>query len=180
MNRAVFFDRDGTLMEEVHYCADPARVRVYPGVPDALRQLKDAGWRVFVVTNQSGIGRGLFPEEQYHAVHREFLRQLGEGLVDASYYCPDPPGVPSACRKPAPGMLLKAAAEFAIDLSASYIVGDKAADIECGRRAGAGAILVLTGYGREQTCTADFTFGDASEAVRWILASKPARSSRPC
>jgi D-glycero-D-manno-heptose 1,7-bisphosphate phosphatase len=178
MNRAIFFDRDGTLMEEVQYCADPAKVRVFAGVPEVLRQLKDAGWRVFVVTNQAGIGRGLFTEEQYHAVHREFLRQLGDGLVDATYYCPDPPGVPSACRKPEPGMLLQAAAEFTIDLRASYIVGDKAADIECGRRAGVGAILVLTGYGREQTCTADFTFGDVCEAVRWILGRESVGSSQ--
>jgi D-glycero-D-manno-heptose 1,7-bisphosphate phosphatase len=172
MNRAVFFDRDGTLMEDAHYCGDPSRVRVYPGVSDALRQLRDAGWRVFIVTNQSGIGRGLITEEQYGAVQREFLRQLGEGLVDASYYCPDPPGVPSTRRKPEPGMLLEAAAEFAIDLPTSYFVGDKAADIECGHRAGTGTILVLTGYGRKQRCNPDFTAGDAVEAVRWILRDR--------
>lgn len=170
MSRAVFFDRDGTLMEDAHYCGDPAKVRVYPGVADALRQLKAAGWRVFVVSNQSGIGRGLITDEQYHAVQREFLRQLGEGLVDASYYCPDAPGVPSTRRKPEPGMVLEAAAEFAIDLAASYVIGDKAIDIECGRRAGTGTIQVLTGYGREQSCTAGFTAENAAAAVRWILS----------
>jgi D-glycero-D-manno-heptose 1,7-bisphosphate phosphatase len=173
MNRAVFFDRDGTLMEEVQYCADPAKVRVFPGIPEALRQLRAAGWRVFVITNQAGIGRGLFTEEQYRAVQREFLRQVGEDLVDATYYCPDPPGVPSTRRKPEPGMVLEAAAEFAIDLPASYLIGDKAIDIECGRRAGTGTILVLTGYGREQRCAADFTAGDSVEAVRWILGERP-------
>jgi D-glycero-D-manno-heptose 1,7-bisphosphate phosphatase len=170
MSRAVFFDRDGTLMEDAHYCGDPAKVRVYPGVADALRQLKDAGWRVFVVSNQSGIGRGLITDEQYHAVQHEFMRQVGEDLVDASYYCPDAPGIPSTRRKPEPGMVLEAAAEFDIDLASSYLVGDKAIDIECGRRAGTGAILVLTGYGHEQACAADFIAADAAAAARWILA----------
>ena len=169
MNRAVFFDRDGTLMEDAHYCGDPAKVRVYPGVSSALRQLRHAGWRIFVVSNQSGIGRGLITTEQYQAVQSEFLRQLGDDLVDGSYYCPDAPDVPSTRRKPAPGMVLEAAAEFGIDLPASYFVGDKLADIECGLRAGTGTILVLTGYGRDQSCSADFLATDAADAVRWIL-----------
>lgn len=176
MNRAVFFDRDGTLMEEVNYCSDPAKVRVFTGIPEALRRLRNAGWRVFVITNQAGIGRGIFTEEQYQAVQREFLRQLGNGLVDASYYCPDPPGVPSTRRKPEPGMVLEAAADFGIDLGASYFIGDKAIDIECGRRAGTGGILVLTGYGREQHCSPDFTAGDAIQAIEWILDRGPADS----
>jgi D-glycero-D-manno-heptose 1,7-bisphosphate phosphatase len=93
--RAVFLDRDGTLMEEVHYCGDPAKVKVFPGVPEALRRLKAAGFRTFVITNQSGIGRGLITEAQYRAVQDEALRQLGQGTIDASYFCPDAPGVPS-------------------------------------------------------------------------------------
>jgi D-glycero-D-manno-heptose 1,7-bisphosphate phosphatase len=167
---AVFFDRDGTLMEEVQYCADPALVRVYPGVPAALRKLKQAGFRVFVISNQSGIGRGLFTLEQYHAVQTEFLRQIGEGLIDASYFCPDAPDVPSTRRKPEPGMVFEAAGEFAIDLPRSYFVGDKAIDIECGRRAGTRTILVLTGYGREQTCHADFTAANVVDAVSLVLS----------
>jgi histidinol-phosphate phosphatase family protein len=166
---AVFFDRDGTLMEEVQYCADPALVRVYPGVPEALRKLKQAGFRVFVISNQSGIGRGLFTLEQYRAVEAEFLRQIGEGLIDASYFCPDAPDVPSTRRKPEPGMVFEAAGEFAIDLARSYFVGDKAADIECGRRAGTRTILVLTGYGAEQTCQADFTVASAVDAAALVL-----------
>jgi len=166
---AVFFDRDGTLMEEVHYCADPAQVKVYAGVSEALRALKQAGFLNLIVTNQSGIGRGLFTEAQYQAVQDELLRQIGEDLIDGSYYCPDVPGVPSLRRKPAPGMLLDASAELGIDLGASYMVGDKVSDIECGKRAGAGAVLVLTGYGRRQACDPDFTADNASEAVAWIL-----------
>jgi D-glycero-D-manno-heptose 1,7-bisphosphate phosphatase len=171
--RAVFFDRDGTLMEEVHYCSDPALVRVFPGVPDALRHLKAAGFLVFVITNQSGIGRGLITEAQYRAVHEEFLRQAGSEWIDATYYCPDPPGVPSTCRKPEPGMVLAAAAGHDIDLSTSYLVGDKSADIECGRRAGTYTVLVLTGYGAEQRCTADLTCRDAVEAAERVLATVP-------
>ena len=171
-SRAVFFDRDGTLMEEVHYCGDPAQVKMYAGVPEALRKLKEAGFRTFIVSNQSGIGRGLITEEQYRAVQSELLRQIGDGLIDASYFCPDAPGVPSTRRKPEPGMLLEAAAEFAIDLGASYMIGDKSADIECGRRVGASTILVLTGYGAEQGCQADFRAAGVVEAVEWVLALK--------
>jgi D-glycero-D-manno-heptose 1,7-bisphosphate phosphatase len=169
--RAVFFDRDGTLMEEVEYCSDPATVRVFAGVPEALRRLKQAGFGIFLITNQSGIGRGYFTEEQYTRVHQEFLRQAGEDLIDASYYCPDAPGVPSSCRKPEPGMVLQAASQYGIDLAASYFVGDKAADIECGRRAGTQTLLVLTGYGAQQTCAADHTCADAVAAIDLILGS---------
>jgi D-glycero-D-manno-heptose 1,7-bisphosphate phosphatase len=173
---AVFFDRDGTLMEEVHYCGDPAKVRVYPGVPGALGALKHAGFLNLIVSNQSGIGRGLITEAQYNAVQEELLRQIGEGLIDGSYFCGDAPdgapGTPSLRRKPAPGMLLEASAQFGIDLRGSYIIGDKAGDIECGRRAGAGAILVLTGYGRLQIAEPDFIATDAADAAAWILRQR--------
>jgi len=167
--RAVFFDRDGTLMEDAHYCADPALVKVFPGVPEALLRLQEAGFGIFIVTNQSGIGRGLLTEAQYHAVQEEFLRQVGPGVVDGTYYCPDAPGVPSKRRKPEPGMVWEAAAAHRIDLAASYFVGDKAADIECGRRAGTRTVLVLTGYGSQQECSADLTCRDAAAAVDAIL-----------
>ncbi len=171
-SRAVFFDRDGTLMEEAHYCGDPAQVKMYAGVPEALRKLKEAGFRTLIVSNQSGIGRGLITEEQYRAVQAELLRQIGDGLIDASSFCPDAPGVPSTRRKPEPGMLLEAAAKFDIDLSASYMIGDKNADIECGRRVGAATILVRTGYGVEQTVEADFTAAGVVEGVEWVLSLK--------
>jgi len=169
-------------MEEVHYCGDPAQVKVYAGVPEALRKLKEAGFRTLVITNQSGIGRGLITEAQYRAVEAEFLRQAGEGLLDATYFCPDAPGTPSARRKPEPGMLLEAAADFGIHLAQSYVIGDKSADIECGRRAGAWTILVRTGYGAEQACQADFTAEDVVQAVQVVLqesdslAAKSAKS----
>ena len=169
MTPAVFFDRDGTLMAEVHYCADPALVKVYPGVPEALGQLKGAGFRIFVVSNQSGIARGLLTLEQYRAVEREFLRQIGEGLIDSSYFCADAPEAPSTRRKPAPGMVLEAAAEFDIDLPRSWLVGDKSIDVECGRRAGTRTILVTTGYGSQQDCLPDYRVQNAVEAAATIL-----------
>jgi D-glycero-D-manno-heptose 1,7-bisphosphate phosphatase len=168
--RAVFFDRDGTLMEEVHYCGDPAKVKVYPGVPEALRSLKAAGFLTFIVTNQSGIGRGLFTEAEYHAVQEELFRQIGPGLIDAAWFCADVPGVPSVRRKPEPGMVLEAAAAFDIDLAQSWFIGDKAADIECGRRAGTRTILVLTGYGREQNCNPDSVANNVVEAAALLCS----------
>jgi D-glycero-D-manno-heptose 1,7-bisphosphate phosphatase len=167
--RAVFFDRDGTLMEEAHYCGDPRQVQVYAGIPAALRSLKEAGFRTFIVTNQSGIGRGLISEADYRAVQAELISQIGEGLIDASYFCPDAPGTASTRRKPEPGMLLEAAAEFDIDLARSYTIGDKAADVECGRHAGTKTILVLTGYGADQDCMPDFRVRDAVEAIQTVL-----------
>lgn len=166
---AVFFDRDGTLMEDANYCGDPAKVAVYAGVFEALSELKRAGYLNIIVSNQSGIARGSITEAQYHAVQKELLRQIGPDLIDGSYFCADAPGATSQRRKPAPGMLLEASEQFGIDLGASYMVGDKASDIECGRRAGAGAILVLTGYGRQQVCEPDFTAADVSAAAGWIL-----------
>jgi D-glycero-D-manno-heptose 1,7-bisphosphate phosphatase len=168
--RAVFFDRDGTLMEEVHYCGDPARVRAFPGVPEALRKLKAAGFRAFIITNQSGIARGLITEAQYHAVQEELLRQIGAGVIDAAYFCADPPAAPSTRRKPEPGMVLEAAAAYDIDLPRSYFIGDKSADIECGRRAGTRTILVLTGYPAEPDSHPDFTARDMAEAVKIVLS----------
>jgi D-glycero-D-manno-heptose 1,7-bisphosphate phosphatase len=167
--RAVFFDRDGVLMEEVHYCADPAHVKAFPGAGEALRRIRAAGFGTFIVTNQSGIGRGLFTEAQYRAVEAELLRQIGPGAIDGAYFCADPPGVPSLRRKPEPGMVLEAAADHGLDLARSFFVGDKSTDIECGRRAGTRTILVLTGYGAQQNCTPDFTARDLAEAADIIL-----------
>lgn len=167
--RAVFFDRDGTLMEEVEYCGDPAKVRMLPGVPEALRKLKQAGFLAIVITNQAGIGRGLFTEAQYRAVEAEFLKQVGTGLIDATYFCPDHPGTPSQRRKPNPGMVLEAALDYAINLPESYFIGDKIIDVECGRRAGTRTIQVLTGYGATQTSDADFLARDVLDAVSFVL-----------
>jgi D-glycero-D-manno-heptose 1,7-bisphosphate phosphatase len=147
-------------------------VKAYPGAGEALRRIRAAGFRTFIVTNQSGIGRGLITEAQYRAVQDELLRQIGPGLIDDAYFCADLPGAPSLRRKPAPGMVLEAAAEHGLDLSRSFFVGDKSSDIECGRRAGTRTILALTGYGADQDCAPDFTARDLADAADIVLGLK--------
>ena len=170
---AVFLDRDGTLMEEVNYCRDPTQVRVFEGVPAALRELKQAGFLLILVTNQSGIGRGILSTADYEAVQAEFFRQLDDpGLIDGVYFAPEAPGQPSTRRKPAPGMLLEAASEHQIELPASWTIGDKSSDIEAGRAAGTQTILVLTGHGsRHAGCDPHHTAANLDAATRLILHS---------
>jgi D-glycero-D-manno-heptose 1,7-bisphosphate phosphatase len=170
---AVFVDRDGTIMRDADYCSDPKEVQVFPGVPDALRRLKDAGYKIIVITNQSGIGRGFFTIEQYRAVEAEVLRQMGAGLVDATYFCPDVPGRPSKCRKPAPGMVLQAASEHDVDLTRSFLVGDKEIDAECAHNAGIRAIRVRTGFDRAtENSAADWVAEDMALAAEIILTGE--------
>lgn len=170
--RAVFFDRDGTLMEEVDYCRDPALVRVFAGVVDGLRRLREAGWARIVVTNQSGLARGLIQPDEYRAVAAEFLRQC-EGEIDAVYFCPAGPDEEDPRRKPAPGMVEDALAEHGLVREGSWMIGDKAADIDCGRAAGLHTILVQTGHGRTQSAEvslrADHVAADAERAMHWIM-----------
>ena len=169
---ALFLDRDGTLMRDVDYCGDPEKVEVFPGAAAALRRLKNAGYKLIIITNQSGIGRGYFDETQYRAVESEFLRQLGDGLIDGSYHCPDLPGTNSARRKPAPGMIHEAERDHRIDLARSFFIGDKTSDIECGRNAGVRTILVQTGYGAKAIdCRADWIVPDMAQAAEVILGS---------
>ena len=170
MSPAVFFDRDGTLMHDADYCSRPDQVRVFDGVASALRQLKKAGYKIIVITNQSGIGRGFFTEKDYRAVEAEVSRQLGHGLIDATYFCPDVPGQPSECRKPAPGMVLQAARKHHIDLARSFFVGDKEIDAECAHNAGVRAIRVRTGFDKmtDGSC-ADWVAEDVPAATKIIL-----------
>ena len=185
---AVFLDRDGTLMEEVHYCADPAKVRLFPGTAAALRRLTKRGYVCVIITNQSGIGRGMFTEAQYQAVQAEVLRQLDAQLpslnsqpstlnfpaplIAASYHCPDL--LPSPRRKPEPGMVLEAARDLDLDLARSWFVGDKPADIECGARAGTRTIRVQTGYGAKEkgAVPPNFIAKDIVAAVGVILENR--------
>lgn len=152
MKRAVFLDRDGTLIVEKHYLSDPAQVELLPGVPEALKQLQDAGFLLFIVTNQSGIGRGYYTVEAMHRVHERLGAELRrQGVrIEKIYFAPEAPEVPSRGRKPSPQFLLDARDEFGLDLTASYMIGDKLIDLECGWNAGVRAsILVRTGYGAE-------------------------------
>jgi D-glycero-D-manno-heptose 1,7-bisphosphate phosphatase len=167
--RAVFFDRDGTLMEEEDYCKDPARVRAIPRAGEALASLRREGWLNVIITNQSGIGRGYFTMADYERVNAELFRQLGK-TIDASYCCPDHPDQPSARRKPGTGMIEEAVADHNIDTSKSWMIGDKNIDVQAGRDAGCRTILVLTGYGeKHQQAGADFIARDVVEAVEIIL-----------
>jgi D-glycero-D-manno-heptose 1,7-bisphosphate phosphatase len=170
---AVFIDRDGTIMEDTDYCSHPKDVRIFPGVFEALQRLKSRGFKLIIITNQSGIGRGLFTLDQYRAVESEVRRQLGQGLIDATYYCPDAPGQYSNCRKPAPGMILKATRDHQIDVSRSFLIGDKEVDVECAHNAGIRAIRVRTGMQCDVTgTTADWTADDLSAAVDIIVGPR--------
>src|ERR1700676_5592305 len=123
--RAIFFDRDGTLIKDVGYCSKPGEVELLEGVRQLLPKLKEAGFKIIIVTNQSGIGRGYFTEEDFWAVQQELQKQLGADVIDATYFCADTPQQESERRKPNPGMLLEAATDLSIDLDQSYMVGDK-------------------------------------------------------
>ena len=167
---ALFIDRDGTLMEEVDHCCDPAHVRAYPGAAEELLRARSLGWAIIVITNQSGIGRGYFTMEQFQSVQEELIRQLRH-TIDATYLSADLPGVQSLRRKPAPGMILEAAEEHDLDLSRSFMIGDKNIDIECGFNAGVRTILVETGYGRDFSgCTPDFRTPTVTEAIRIAIS----------
>jgi len=169
-SRAVFVDRDGTIMHDADYCSDPKQVHVFEGVREALRRLKRKGYKLIIITNQSGIGRGFFTLEQYRAVETEVWRQVGPGLIDATYFCPDTPEQPSKCRKPAPGMILQAARDHHIDLVRSFFIGDKEIDAECGRNAGVRTIRVRTGFDKmtDGSC-ADWVAEDLKHAADIVL-----------
>jgi D-glycero-D-manno-heptose 1,7-bisphosphate phosphatase len=169
---AVFLDRDGTLIEDVHYCKDPALVRVLPGAVESLQKLKEAGYRTVIITNQSAIGRGWMTHDQYEAVHRRTMELIGDQYIDATYFCSHSPEEQSSHRKPAPGMVLDAASHHGIDLSRSWFIGDKRADVLSGKNAGTRSILVLCGQGKaEDGEGADFIARDLAEATEFILKS---------
>jgi D-glycero-D-manno-heptose 1,7-bisphosphate phosphatase len=155
---AIFLDRDGTINEEIGYMDRMEKLRLIPGAAQAIRLINESGMKTVVVTNQSGVAREIFAESfvaEIHARLREMLRAEG-ALIDAFYFCPHHPTEGKGaylktcdCRKPAPGLILRAAAEFHLDPARSYMVGDTLKDIEAGARAGVQGILVRTGYGEE-------------------------------
>ena len=179
MRPAVFLDRDGTMAEEVGYLDHVSRFHMFPFVATAIRLLNEAGLPVIVVTNQSGVGRGYFPESLVHTVNELMTQQLAAAgaRVDAIYYCPHAPAEGCDCRKPKTGMLERAAREHALDLRRSFVVGDRYGDVELAHNAQARGILVRTGYGEGELTghsakwpvPADFVAQDLSEATDWIL-----------
>jgi D-glycero-D-manno-heptose 1,7-bisphosphate phosphatase len=160
MKRAVFIDRDGTINEEKEYLYRSDEFVFIPGVPQAIRMFNEAGFLVIVVTNQSGVARGYYTEEDVLQLHRHIASLLEHqgAHVDAWYFCPHHPSgrgsyaLPCRCRKPQPGMLMEAAVHFGIDLESSIMIGDKVIDLQAGDAAGCRSVLVRTGYGlREET-----------------------------
>ncbi|MBA4186381.1 MAG: D-glycero-beta-D-manno-heptose-1,7-bisphosphate 7-phosphatase [Planctomycetaceae bacterium] len=153
---AVFLDRDGVVIEDSHYLGNPDRVRLLPGAAGAIASLNRAGWPVVIVSNQSGVARGMFNESDVDAVH-EHLSNLLHGYgakIDAYHYCPHHPEgevtvlrIECECRKPRPGMLVRAATELGLDLAASWMIGDRVTDLEAGAAVGCRTVLVRTGYG---------------------------------
>ena len=167
---AVFLDRDGTLMHDTGYVGDPALVKIYPGVSEALGRLRAAGFKTIIVTNQSGIPRGYFTEADFHAVQARFETLIGPGLIDAVHYCAEHPDHATERRKPGPGMLLEGARDHGIDLARSWMIGDRAGDVEAGVRAGVRSILVRTGEGAKADGSgAAYVAESFVEAVDFIL-----------
>lgn len=190
-NRAVFLDRDGTIIEETEYLSRREEVRILPGAARAILELNHRGYLAVVVTNQSAVARGLLSPADLEQIHQFLGGQLAAqgARVDAFYYCPHHPDavdpqfrVRCECRKPQPGMVLRAAAELDISLDASYLIGDRLRDMEAGHRAGCRSVLVRTGYGRREEALfprlkeaaasserPDHVADDVLEAVHWIL-----------
>ncbi len=190
---AVFLDRDGVVIEDVHYLNAPEQVRLIPGSAEAIAALNRAGWPVVIVTNQSGVARGVIPFGALAGVHQHLMELLrGYGArVDGVYFCPHHPAgeleefrVECACRKPQPGLLLQAASALGPDLNGSWMVGDRLSDLEAGAAAGCRTILVRTGLGSgidpalldRQTLRLELiaaNLGDAVAKLR-LAAARPA------
>lgn len=153
---AVFLDRDGTVSEEVGYVNHLSRFKLFPWTAEAIKKLNEVDIKAILVTNQAGVARGYFTEDLIGEVHNKLVEELAKtgAYLDAIYYCPHHPsaGQPPyrancECRKPKPGLLYKAADEHNIDLSCSFMIGDKYTDVELGQRIGVKGVMVMTGYG---------------------------------
>jgi D-glycero-D-manno-heptose 1,7-bisphosphate phosphatase len=145
-------DRDGTVSEEIGYMYHAGLYKTFPWSGPAIHRINESGMKAVLITNQSGVARGYFKESMVHEVHDLLQKDLARhgAMLDAIYFCPHGPNGGCDCRKPNPGMLLRAERELNIDLKASYVIGDKHIDVETAYAAGAKAVLVLTGYGREE------------------------------
>lgn len=195
--RAVFLDRDGVLIADVHHLTSADQIRVLPRVPEALARLRAAGWRLIVATNQSVVARGWLTEDNLGRIHRALLEELRSrgAEIDAVYYCPHhPEGAVTRyrrvcdCRKPSPGMLLRAAREWHLDLSRCVIVGDALSDVEAGSLAGCRTVLVRGVQGEAPHATSrppsarprpDFVASDLWGAAEWVLARLDRQGGRP-
>jgi D-glycero-D-manno-heptose 1,7-bisphosphate phosphatase len=193
--RAVFLDRDGTVIREANYLRSPRQLRLIRGAAQAIHRLNAAGFAVVITTNQSGVARGLITEADLAEIHAALTKRLARRgtRLDAICYCPHHPEATVAayrrrcrCRKPAPGMLLRAARDLDLDLRASFAIGDSARDIEAGRRAGCRGVWVRTGHGAKAAALPagearpDYVADNLSEAVTWLLAQARNRPPATC
>ena len=182
---AIFLDRDGTLIEEVGYLSDPDHVRLLPGVAPALARLKAAGFPLVVISNQAGVGRGLFPLSRVYAAMGRLRRLLrAEGVeLDAIYFCPHAPEEGCACRKPGIELVERAADDLLLRAAGSAMIGDKAIDVRTGKAAGVRTVLVATGYGREERGrlgpgeSPDWFVEDLGEAAARVVAAAEGESA---
>lgn len=169
---AAFIDRDGTLVEEVNFLSKLEDLRLFPFTAEAIVLLKLRGFRIVVVTNQSGIGRRIYSEAEMRSIHDEMQLRLN-GAIDAFYFCPHLPDEGCRCRKPALGMIEDAVADLNIELEGSWMIGDKKIDVETGVNAGISSALVLTGYGAKHLPSLDrkpeIIAADLLEAVKRIV-----------
>jgi D-glycero-D-manno-heptose 1,7-bisphosphate phosphatase len=179
MHPAIFLDRDGTIIEERNYIRRPEQVVILPGAAPALRDLQAAGFKLFIVSNQSGVGRGFFTLADVEKVNEHIRQEFGQKGIkfEKIYVAPEAPDTPSRGRKPSPQFLFDARDEFGIDIAQSYMMGDKMIDLECGWNAGVRkSILVRTGYGAQlerdypKQLGAALVMDDLPAAAAWILA----------
>ena len=184
MNKAVFLDRDGTIIEDVGYISSPSQINFIPGSIEAIKKLNEAGYKVVVITNQAGVARGITTEVMVQTVDKVLHRKIlsGGAHLDGIYYCPHHPehGVypykqNCECRKPHTGLIKKATKDHQIDLSQSFMIGDKTSDVEAGKKAGVKTVFVLTGHGAKEvdelTQKPDYIAQNLAEAVKWVLST---------
>lgn len=181
MNKAVFIDRDGTINKEAGYISSINKLRLLPKAALAIKLLNQANYKVVVISNQSGIARGFLTEIDLRKIHQELVLRLKRkgAVLDKIYYCPHHPKDNCNCRKPKTELLKRATRELNLNLSQSFIIGDKLSDIKLGKNFGIKAILVFTGYGKEEYKIAqkeqiklDYTALNLYEAVQYILTQK--------
>ena len=172
MGKAVFLDRDGTIARDAHYCRRPEDFEIFPSTPRAVRLLNESGFKVVVITNQSGLARGYFNENDMARIHTKMEKEIGRqgGRVDAVYFCPHHPDDGCECRKPRTALFLQAARELGIDLTRSFMVGDTQVDMDAGRRAGCRTVLANTRPEPAIIGGADYVAGDLFAAATWIMS----------
>ena len=175
--KAVFVDRDGTINVNVEYLDDPKKLKIYPGVAEGLKKLKENSFKIIVITNQSGIARGFFSEERLKEIHQKMREELSKkgATIDGIYYCPHHPDDGCDCRKPNTGLFKKAVKEHNIDITSSYVIGDRMLDIEAGFKIGLKTVLVpekkekVKKEMKKSKIKPDYLCNDFYSGVKWIL-----------